>query len=97
MKIKIKDSLEYDDTKKLKDQMEDVKHHLLSYIDGLNSNNCVKKDQFGRPEKWVLEIEEIEITYERTYSTSNNERKLLDTIDKVKTKTVTQSKQNKIK
>lgn len=76
-KIKLKDGIEFDDTKGINDQTTDVKAYLLPYIDSFNSMNCSKKDKYDRPIKWEASTKEgIKITYERSYKSTDKAKKV---------------------
>lgn len=70
MKIKLNDTIEYDDLKGINEQSKEVKIFLLPYIDALNTQNCTKADKYGRPTDWVVALEnKVKITYTRSYKT----------------------------
>lgn len=76
MKIKLKEGVEYDDTKSIREQLYDVTMLLLPFIDSLGSHNCAKKDNDGRPVQWIFTIEGIEITCDRAYLDLKGNRKI---------------------
>lgn len=69
---------EYDDTKLVWNQSEEVKAFLLPIIDGFNAINCIEFDLFDRPLKWKFEGSGICLTYERIYQEASNQRMIKD-------------------
>lgn len=72
--ITIKSVGQFDETKPVWEQSEEVKNFLLPIIDGLNSINCIEFDSFDRPLKWKFEGSGIRLTYERVYQEQSPNR-----------------------
>ena len=69
---------QYDTTKQVWEQSDEVKDFLLPVIDGFNSMNCIEFDKFDRPLKWEYKGNGIKLSYSRVYQESNPQRMVKD-------------------
>ena len=65
---------QFDETKPIWEQSEEVKNFLLPIVDSLNSMNCIEFDSFDRPLKWAWEGNGIRLTYGRVYQEQSYQR-----------------------